>query len=134
METKTKQEKLKATGSKLRISGAEAVIRCLLAEDANLIYGYPGGAIMPIYDEIYKFQNSWDVPKEERSEINLTSDGTLTILSSINTPLFAVKFLDMFPTSLSDINFDSTLTNVEYLTAEVSFKYLNYTIEPFDCC
>jgi len=57
METKTKQEKLKATGSTLRISGAEAVIRCLLAEDANLIYGYPGGAIMPIYDEIYKFQD-----------------------------------------------------------------------------
>ena len=57
METKTKQEKLKATGSTLRISGAEAVIRCLLAEDANLIYGYPGGAIMPIYDEIYKLQD-----------------------------------------------------------------------------
>ena len=57
METKTKQEKLKATGSTLRRSGGEAVIRCLLAEDANLIYGYPGGAIMPIYDEIYKFQD-----------------------------------------------------------------------------
>ena len=41
----------------LHISGAEAVIRCLLAEDANLIYGYPGGAIMPIYDELYKFQD-----------------------------------------------------------------------------
>ena len=32
----------------LHISGAEAVIRCLLAEGADLIYGYPGGAIMPI--------------------------------------------------------------------------------------
>lgn len=41
----------------LHISGAEAVIRCLLAEDANLVYGYPGGAIMPIYDELYKFQD-----------------------------------------------------------------------------
>ncbi len=41
----------------LHISGAEAVIRCLLAEDANLIYGYPGGAIMPIYDELYKFSD-----------------------------------------------------------------------------
>ncbi len=38
-----------------QISGAEAVIRCLLEEDVNLIYGYPGGAIMPIYDELYKF-------------------------------------------------------------------------------
>ena len=41
---------------KLHISGAEAVIRCLLAEGVYLIYGYPGGAIMPVYDELYKFQ------------------------------------------------------------------------------
>ena len=41
---------------KLHISGAEAVIRCLLAEGVDLIYGYPGGAIMPVYDELYKFQ------------------------------------------------------------------------------
>ena len=40
-----------------KISGAEAVIRCLIEEDVNLIYGYPGGAIMPIYDELYKFQD-----------------------------------------------------------------------------
>ena len=41
----------------MHISGAEAVIRCLLAEGADLIYGYPGGAIMPIYDELYKFSD-----------------------------------------------------------------------------
>lgn len=38
------------------ISGAEAVVRSLVAEGADLIYGYPGGAIMPVYDELYKFQ------------------------------------------------------------------------------
>ena len=44
--------------SKLKkISGAEAVIRCLLEEGVDLIYGYPGGAIMPIYDELYKFED-----------------------------------------------------------------------------
>jgi len=40
-----------------RITGAEAVIKCLLEEGADLIYGYPGGAIMPIYDELYKYQD-----------------------------------------------------------------------------
>ena len=39
------------------ISGAESVIRCLLAEGVDIIYGYPGGAIMPVYDELYKFQD-----------------------------------------------------------------------------
>jgi acetolactate synthase-1/2/3 large subunit len=32
-------------------------VRSLVAEGADLIYGYPGGAIMPVYDELYKFQD-----------------------------------------------------------------------------
>ncbi|RBN51437.1 biosynthetic-type acetolactate synthase large subunit [Flavobacterium psychrolimnae] len=40
-----------------KISGAEAVIRCLLEEGVDLVYGYPGGAIMPVYDELYKFKD-----------------------------------------------------------------------------
>ena len=42
---------------KKNISGSEALIHCLLAEGVDLIYGYPGGAIMPFYDELYKFQD-----------------------------------------------------------------------------
>jgi acetolactate synthase-1/2/3 large subunit len=38
------------------ISGAEAVIRSLLAENVSTIFGYPGGAIMPIYDALYDFK------------------------------------------------------------------------------
>ncbi len=40
-----------------RISGSEAVIKCLLAEGVDTLYGYPGGAIMPVYDELYKYQD-----------------------------------------------------------------------------
>ncbi len=40
-----------------KISGSEALIRCLLEEGVDIIYGYPGGAIMPVYDELYKFQD-----------------------------------------------------------------------------
>jgi acetolactate synthase I/II/III large subunit len=39
------------------ISGSEAVVRCLLAEGVDILYGYPGGAIMPVYDELYKYQD-----------------------------------------------------------------------------
>ena len=39
------------------ITGAEAIVRSLAAEGADLIYGYPGGAIMPVYDELFKFQD-----------------------------------------------------------------------------
>lgn len=43
------------------ITGAEAVIRSLIAEGVDTIFGYPGGAIMPIYDALYDFQVSGQV-------------------------------------------------------------------------
>ena len=43
--------------NKLNISGAEALIRALLEEGVDLLFGYPGGAIMPVYDELYKFSD-----------------------------------------------------------------------------
>jgi len=54
METRKKT----SNGKKImkQISGAEAMIHSLLLEGADLIYGYPGGAIMPVYDELYKFR------------------------------------------------------------------------------
>ncbi|MGB5964328.1 MAG: acetolactate synthase large subunit [Sulfurimonadaceae bacterium] len=38
----------------MQISGAQMVIEALIAEDVNTVFGYPGGAIMNVYDEIYK--------------------------------------------------------------------------------
>ena len=57
METETKVASKEKRNNALHISGAEAVIKCLLEEGVNLLYGYPGGAIMPIYDELYKYQD-----------------------------------------------------------------------------
>ena len=54
METRKKTNNSKKIMK--QISGAEAMIHCLLLEGVDLIYGYPGGAIMPVYDELYKFQ------------------------------------------------------------------------------
>ncbi len=57
METLKKEKAASTEQGTIRISGAEAIIHCLLAEGVDLIYGYPGGAIMPLYDELYKFQD-----------------------------------------------------------------------------
>lgn len=40
---------------KQKISGSEALLRCLVEEGADTIFGYPGGAIMPVYDALYHF-------------------------------------------------------------------------------
>lgn len=39
------------------ITGCEALVRSLIAEGVDIIYGYPGGAIMPVYDELFKYQD-----------------------------------------------------------------------------
>jgi len=57
MDTKTINRETNTTQTTERISGSEAVIRCLLAEGVDILYGYPGGAIMPVYDELYKYQD-----------------------------------------------------------------------------
>ncbi len=57
MEVTTKPDHQVSQEKKIKITGAEAVVKCLLAEGIDLIYGYPGGAIMPVYDEFYKYQD-----------------------------------------------------------------------------
>ena len=41
-----------------QIRGAEVVMKCLVAEGVSTIFGYPGGAIMPIYDALYDFRDT----------------------------------------------------------------------------
>ena len=64
----------------------------------------------------------------DRSGDDIYSDGTLQILSSNLVAKFNVNFKDMFPYSLSTITFDATDTDIEYFTADVSFKYTIYNL------
>ena len=52
----------------------------------------------------------------------------LHILNSNYRDVAIVKFSDMFPTSLTSLEFEATDTDVNYFTAEVNFKYTLYTI------
>ena len=56
------------------------------------------------------------------------SDGSLYILNSNYNTNTIVKFKDLFPISLSSLEFDSTKTDIQYFTAEVTFKYTIYNI------
>ena len=57
MNTQTANKKQEVAQETIRITGSEAIIRCLMAEGVDILYGYPGGAIMPVYDELYKFRD-----------------------------------------------------------------------------
>ena len=62
----------------------------------------------------------------QRTGKKIYSDGTLQILSSNLVPKFQVVFKDLFPYSLTTMQFDATDTDIEYFTADVSFKYTIY--------
>ena len=55
-------------------------------------------------------------------------DGTLRILNSSYREVAQVKFRDLFPTSLTSLDFDATNTDVQYFTAEATFKYTIYNL------
>ncbi|GAL66108.1 acetolactate synthase large subunit [Jejuia pallidilutea] len=57
MNTETIKKEVNKAVKTERISGSEAIIRCLIAEGVDILYGYPGGAIMPVYDELFKYRD-----------------------------------------------------------------------------
>jgi len=63
-----------------------------------------------------------------KNSFNEYSDGTLTIYNSNFNPIVDVHFKGLFPTSLSTIKFDSKSTDINYVVAEVTFKYSIYDI------
>ena len=56
-EMQTLKNKAQNKDASVRITGSEAIVKCLLEENVKTVYGYPGGAIMPLYDEFYKYQD-----------------------------------------------------------------------------
>lgn len=73
-----------------------------------------------------------DAVAEEEGSKNpnvLTSDATLTIMTNKNNPTISVKFRNIYPTSLSGLQFDTKDTAAEGLTASVTFNYDLYEIE-----
>lgn len=59
METLATQKETATTevSSVTNLSGSKALLEALIAEDTDIIFGYPGGAIMPIYDALYDYND-----------------------------------------------------------------------------
>ena len=69
-----------------------------------------------------------EVNPGKQTAISGMSDGTLIIYNSNYRPNIQVNFKDLFPTSLSPVKFESKVNDIQYLTAEVIFKYTIYEI------
>jgi hypothetical protein len=69
-----------------------------------------------------------DVQKPSPSNA-LFSDATLTVLSNKNNPIVNVFFRDIYPVAMTGLSYNQGATDVEYLTAEITFAYQLYEIE-----
>ncbi len=41
----------------MKLSGAQIIVKCLLEQEVDTIFGYPGGAVMPLYDVLYDYED-----------------------------------------------------------------------------
>jgi len=82
--------------------------------------GYP--------DSTESFKNLTTNENGTRDLLEQFSDGSLHILNSNYRDVAIVKFKDLFPVSLSSLNFEASDTDINYFTADVIFKYTLYTI------
>ena len=80
--------------------------------------------------EFRDLETSGTVPRRDyvQSGQDIYSDGTLQILSSNFNAKFNVNFKDLFPVSLTTLTFDATDTDIEYFTADATFKYTSYNL------
>lgn len=81
------------------------------------------------YNSIYKWirdcGNADEMLRETPDE-DIYSNGELLIATSQYNPAFIVEFRNLFPTSLTNLQFDARMSDAEYLTATVTFKHQRF--------
>ena len=100
------------------VSFGDFVVRFIVDEDLKNYYA--------IHNWMRDQGNS-DQMQRSTSEIDY-SGAQLHIVTSAYNPAFIVDFKNIFPVSLSGVQFDATMTDVEYITAEVVFKHQEFYI------
>lgn len=89
----------------------------------NLTVTCKVGEQLKSYLEIYEWMVSISNPKTFSSYNYEPTDCTVKILSNSKRPLLDIIFTDVFPTSISGLNFDSTLENFSTITVDISFSF-----------
>ena len=105
-----KEEKIKTEPKTKSISGSVAVLEIFIAENVDTIFGYPGGAIMPIYDALYDYQQKLNhiLVRHEQGAIHAAqgyarSSGSVGVVFATSGP-GATNLV----TGLADAQIDST--------------------------
>lgn len=116
-------DKLTYADLSLRFNIDEDLENYLIVHNWLRGFGYP--------ENVYEYQellNSDDINPGIQNANSGQSNGELIIYNSNYKENAIVRFTGLFPVSLSSVNFDSKITDTNYLTADVVFKYTLYDI------
>ena len=80
------------------------------------------------YTSIHNWIRKFGLSDGRADEKDQYSRALLHVLSSHNNTNHIVEFTNLFPVSLTGVPFDASITDIEYLTADVTFKYEKYDI------
>lgn len=112
-----------------RVEYGELPVQFLVDEDMlnyTLIHNWITGLGFP--QSMQQFVE-WTTDEQGQRDLKLQySDATLKILNSNYNTIAQIKFWDLYPTSLSTLEFTATDTDINYLTANVTFSFLYYQI------
>jgi hypothetical protein len=101
------------------VSFGDFVVRFIVDED------------LKNYSSIYSWirdNGNADQMARKTTEQDIYTNAQLHIVTSQYNPAFIIDFRNIFPVSLSNLQFDATITDVEYITAEVTFKHQQFFI------
>ena len=80
------------------------------------------------YTSIHNWIRKFGLSDGRADEKDQYSKALLHVLSSHNNTNHIINFTNLFPVSLTGVPFDASITDIEYLTADVTFKYEKYNI------
>ena len=80
------------------------------------------------YTSIHNWIRKFGLSDGRADEKDKYSKALLHVLSSHNNTNHIINFTNLFPVSLTGVPFDASITDIEYLTADVTFKYEKYDI------
>ena len=112
-----------------KIEYENLTVRFLVDEDLKnymAIHNWITGIGFP--ETAQDFKTETTKPDTSRDLNQQFSDGSLTIQNSSFRTCAIVRYKDMFPISLTSLEFDTGVTDIQYFTAEATFKYLVYNI------
>ena len=112
-----------------KLSYGELNVRFLVDEDLKnymAVHNWLTGLGFP--DSAQQFINQTTDEDGQRDLREQYSDGALHILNSNFKDVAIVKFKDLFPIYLTSLEFDATESDINYFTADVTFKYTIYDI------